>query len=173
MKKNILVYGLIMGVVLSIFTVVSINYCYQTGNFDGNATVGYAAMIAVFSFIFVGIRNYRDKFNEGVISFGEAFKMGVGIVFIASTLYVASWLIYYNNFVPDFMDKYSEVTLKKAKDSGVSQAQLDIQIADIQSFKEMYKNPLVAIGITYLEIFPVGLIIALISALILKRNKQG
>jgi flagellar biosynthesis protein FliQ len=171
MKKNILIYGLIMGIVLSIFTIVSINYCYQTGNFEGNATVGYAVMIAVFSFIFVGVRNYRDKFNGGVISFGEAFKMGLGIVLIASTLYVGSWLIYYHNFVPDFMDKYSDIALSKAKASGATQAQLDTQIADIQDFKEMYKKPFFAIGITYLEILPVGLIIALFSALILKKKQ--
>jgi hypothetical protein len=67
--------------------------------------IGYASMLIAFSLVFVGIRNYRDKFNEGVISFGKAFKIGIMIVLIASTMYVVAWLIDYFFFIPDFFNR--------------------------------------------------------------------
>src|ERR1017187_9822075 len=71
--------------------------------------IGYASMLVALSLVFVGIRNYRDKYNNGVISFGKAFKIGIMIVLIASTIYVVAWLIDYFFFIPDFMEKYSSM----------------------------------------------------------------
>src|ERR1700740_1491553 len=104
MKKNILVNGLISGFIVSILMLFSVNYfCHREGGMDYNSSllIGYASMLIAFSFVFVGIRNYRDKYNEGVISFGKAFKIGIMIVFIASTMYVVAWLIDYFFFIPD------------------------------------------------------------------------
>ena len=110
MKKNIIVYGLIAGIVVSILMVFSINYIsHVEGKVDYNTSllIGYASMLIAFSLVYVGIRNYRDKFNGGVISFGKAFKIGIMIVLIASTIYVVAWLIDYFFFIPDFMEKFS------------------------------------------------------------------
>ena len=114
MKKNILIYGLIMGSIISINMVYTVNLCYTRGDFTGNDVVGYAAMIVIFSFIFIAIRNYRNKYNDGVISFGSAFKMGAFIALIAATLYVVTWLFYYYLFVPDFLDKYIPHVINEA-----------------------------------------------------------
>src|SRR5215210_8859754 len=98
MQKNILVYGLIAGLLVSIFMLSSVNYlshCEGNVDYDTSMLIGYASMLISFSLVFVGIRNYRDKYNGGVISFGKAFKIGIIIVLIASTMYVITWLIYY------------------------------------------------------------------------------
>ena len=173
MKKNILIFGLIMGGILSFNMVYMVNQCYTREDFSGNDVVGYAAMIAIFSFIFIAIRNYRNKYNDGVISFGAAFKMGALIALIAATMYVVTWLFYYYLFVPDFLDKYIPYVLKEATASGASQVELDQKIAEMEKFKGMYKNPLFVILVTYSEVFPVGLIVALISALILKKKANN
>jgi len=170
MKKNILIFGLIMGGIISLNMVYMVNQCYTREDFSGSDVVGYAAMIAIFSFIFIAIRNYRNNYNEGVISFGAAFKMGVLIALIASTMYVVTWLFYYYLFVPDFLDKYIPHVLKEATASGATQVELDQKMAEMEKFKGMYKNPLFVILVTYSEVFPVGLIVALISALILKKK---
>lgn len=167
MRRNILVFGSIAGLIVSIW-VICLAFVGHTN--DYGEIIGYASMIVAFIFILVGVKNYRDKYNQGVISFGKAFRVGLGIALVASTIYVIVWLVEYYVFIPDFMDKYADHMIKKAAESGASKAVLDKKMAEINSMKEMYKNPLFVIGFTYLEILPVGVIISLISALILKRK---
>ncbi len=173
MKKNIIIYGLIAGILVSIFMLSTVNYLsHCEGNVDYNTSmlIGYASMLIAFSLVFVGIRNYRDKYNEGIISFGKAFKIGIVIVLIASTIYVVAWLIDYFFFIPDFLEKYSAHTLDELKASGASQIEIDKQTKEMADFAEMYKNPFFNAMMTYVEILPVGLIVTLISSLILKRK---
>jgi hypothetical protein len=173
MKKNIIIYGLIAGIVVSIlmqFIVNYISHCKGNVDFDTSMLIGYASMLIAFSLVFVGIRNYRDKYNEGVISFGKAFKIGSMIVLIASTIYVVAWLIDYFFFIPDFAEKYSAQMLDKLKASGASQIEIDNQTKEMANFARMYKNPFFNAMMTYIEILPVGLIVTLISSLILKRK---
>ncbi|MDP4264505.1 MAG: DUF4199 domain-containing protein [Bacteroidota bacterium] len=173
MKKNIIIYGLIAGIVVSILMLFITNYishCEGNVDYDTSMLIGYASMLIAFSLVFVGIRNYRDKYNQGVISFGKAFKIGIMMVLIASTIYVIAWLIDYFFFVPDFMEKYSAHELDKLKASGASQPEIDKQTKEMANFARMYKNPLINALLTYAEILPVGLIVTLISSLILKRK---
>ncbi|MES2690204.1 MAG: DUF4199 domain-containing protein [Bacteroidota bacterium] len=173
MKKNIIIYGLISGSIVSVLMLVSMNYLsHCEGNVDYGISmlIGYASMLVAFSLVFVGIRNYRDKYNHGVISFGHAFKTGIMIALIASTMYVVAWLIDYFFFIPDFMEKYSTHMLDEMKASGASQAEIDAQIKEMADFATMYKNPFFNAMMTYAEILPVGLIVTLISSFILKRK---
>ncbi len=173
MKKNIIIYGLIAGIVVSIlmlFTTNYISHCKGNVDYGTSMLIGYASMLIAFSLIFVGIRNYRDKYNEGVISFGKAFKIGIMIVLIASTIYVVAWLIDYFFFIPDFLEKYSAHTIDELKASGASQIEIDKQTNEMADFGRMYQNPFFNAMMTYVEILPVGLIVTLISSLILKRK---
>jgi uncharacterized protein DUF4199 len=171
MRKNIIIYGLIAGIVVSTVMLFNVN---NEGNFDYDTSllIGYASMLIAFSLVFVGIRNYRDKYNSGIISFGKAFKIGILIVLIASTIYVLIWLIDYYFFIPDFMEKYSAHMLDQLKASGASQIEIDKQTKEMANFAEMYKNPFYNAIMAYVEILPVGLIVTLISSLILKRKTQ-
>ena len=173
MNKNIIIYGLIAGIVVSVLMLSSVNYlshCEGNVDYDTSMLIGYASMLLAFSLVFVGIRNYRDKYNAGVISFGKAFKIGIMIVLIASTMYVVAWLIDYFYFIPDFAEKYSAHTLDKLKASGASQVEIDKQAKETANFVRMFKNPFINAMMTYVEILPVGLIVTLISSLILKRK---
>ena len=143
-----------------------VNLCYTNPDFKGNDILGYAAMVVVFSLIFFGVRNYRNKQLNGVISFGKAFKTGVFIALLGATMYVAAWLFYYYLFVPDFLDHYISHVLRD-----VPAADLAAKTEEMDNFREMYKNPLFVILITYAEVLPVGLIVALISGLILKKKQ--
>lgn len=173
MKKNIIIYGIIAGIVVSVFMLSSVNYlshCEGNVDYGTSMLIGYASMLLAFSLVFVGIRNYRDKYNGGVISFGKAFKTGSMIVLIASTIYVVAWLVDYFFFIPDFAEKYSAHMLSELKASGASQMEIDKQTKEMASFTTMYKNPFFNAMMTYVEILPVGLIVTLISSLILKRK---
>ena len=173
MKKNIIIYGLIAGIVVSILMLFSTNYIsHVEGKVDYNTSllIGYASMLIAFSLVFVGIRNYRDKYNGGVISFGKAFKIGIMIVLIASTIYVVAWLIDYYFFIPDYMDKYSAQMLGELKANGATQMEIDKQTKQMADMGAMLKNPFYNAMMTYVEILPVGLVVTLISALVLKRT---
>ena len=170
MKKNIIVYGLISGLIVSALMAINLSMVNKSGDFENSIFIGYASMIIAFSLIFVGIKNYRDKYNGGVISFGKAFKVGFLITLIASTIYVIVWLMEEHFFFPDFMEKYTAHEINKLQSSGLSATELARQTNELQQAKEMYNNPGLKILMTYAEILPVGLIVTLISSLILKRK---
>jgi hypothetical protein len=172
MKKIILVSGLIAGLILALVMFISFNL--MDDHFDASGMIiGYSSMILAFSLIFVAVKNWRDKHNNGIISFGTAFKIGLLITLIASSMYVLAWMIEYHFFIPDFMDKYADHSLQQAKDAGASAAELARQTTEMEGFKEMYKNPVMVVLLTYTEVLPVGLVVSLICALILKRKTAG
>jgi hypothetical protein len=167
MKRIVFVFGAIAGVVVTGQMLYSVSQCYNNPNWQPNDILGYTGMIIAFSMIFVGIKTYRDKHLGGTITFGKAFLAGLYIVLIASAVYVVTWLVDYYVFVPDFIDRYAEHCMREAARDGGNP---DKTAADIAQLKEMYKSPLFVTIITFMEVFPVGLIIALISALILRRK---
>ncbi len=174
MKKNVLVFGLISGLtislLMSVFMIIGTGCSSDNPNYDLSMLLGYSSMIISFSFIFVGVKNFRDKYNDGIISFGKAFKIGILITLISCTFYVLTWLVLYYCFMPDFMDKYADHMLKTVQASGASQAEIDQTIAEMAGYKEMYKNPVIVILMTYAEVLPVGLVFTLLSALVFKKK---
>lgn len=170
MKRNVIVFGSISGLIVTAMMVLSVSMCYNSPDFEPNMILGYAAMLAAFSFVYIGIKNYRDKYNGGGISFGKAFKVGILISLIASTMYVVGWLLDYYLFVPDFMDKYTEHVLINAEREGATAAELTAKANEMAEYKEMYKSPIMVILITYSEVLPIGLVVTLISSLILKKK---
>ena len=107
------------------------------------------------------------------MSFSRAFAIGGLIVVVASVCYVATWEVIYFKLWPDFAKKYAAYTIEKAKQSGESQAAIDKTVAEMQKFTEVYQNPLYNAAITFLEPLPVGLVIALVSAGVLRRKRTS
>lgn len=173
MKKIVLICGSISGLIVTAMMVISVGMCYDDPNFQGNMLLGYASMLLAFSLVFIGIKNFRDKQNNGVITFGKGFKIGLYISLIASTMYVLTWLVEYYAFIPDFMEKYSAHMLNEAKTSGASQVEIDATIAEMAKYSELYKNPLFVILLTYMEVLPIGILVTLISAAILRKKDTG
>lgn len=174
MKKTILVFGAISGVIISTFMAISMaimsgNNCHESGT--TSMIIGFSAMAVAFSFVFVGIKNYRDKQNGGIITFGKAFLLGFLISLVASTLYVITWGVEFHFFMPDFMDKYAAMQVKQLQESGLPAAQLAESLKEIETASYNYKHSTFFFAMyTYMEILPVGILITLISALILKRK---
>jgi hypothetical protein len=171
MKKIVIVCGLIAGGIEAAMMVVMTVLMRSNENYHGSLVLGYATMLLAFSLVFVGVKNFRDKYNDGVISFGKAFKTGLYITLIASTIYVLVWLVDYYVFVPDYLDRYASEVIQQAKSSGATAAEIDKKMLELATYKEMYKNPLFVVLFTYAEILPVGFVVSFITALILKRKK--
>lgn len=169
MKKTILTFGFISGSVLSILMVATVPFADKIG-FERSQIVGYTTMVLAFLLVYFGIRSYRDSFGGGEISFGKAVAIGLAITLISAVCYVLTWEVLYFKFMPDFMEKYSAYAIQKMQASGASAAAVQVKMKELQDFKVMYDNPLINAAITFLEPLPVGLIITLASAAILRRK---
>jgi hypothetical protein len=170
MKKNVIVFGLIAGLIVSTLMIFSMVRHSSNDSLEHSMVIGYASMVLAFSFIYVGIKNYRDKYSDGLITFGKAFKIGLYISLIASTIYVIVWLIDFYVFIPDFMDKYVAQALREAKSDGASATELAKMTKEMAFNQKLYKYPIMVILYTYLEILPVGILVSLAAAFILKRK---
>lgn len=173
MKKNILVFGTIAGVIVSTFMGISMALMGCDSEHSGNSgmIIGFSSMVVAFSFVFVGIKNYRDKLNNGELTFSKGLLLGCMISLLASTIYVITWAVEFHLFLPDFMDKYSAMQIKELQESGVSGAALDEARKEFETATYNYKNnPFIFTMYTYLEILPVGILISLISSLILRKK---
>jgi len=165
MKKIILIFGLLIGVILTTNSIIHINMMYSNPDYKGNDVAGYATMVIIFSLIYFGVRNYRNNHLDGKISFGKAFKTGALICFVASTVYTVIGLLYYHLVVPDFGEVFMDYMIRNS-----APEEIETTTAQMKEFIEMYKNPLFAIFITYMEVLPVGMIVAFFSALIVKKK---
>jgi cytosine/uracil/thiamine/allantoin permease len=170
MNRAVYIFGSILGVLLSINLVYTVHLCYTNPDFKPNMTLGYLVILVMLSMVFFAIKNHRDKQLNGTISLGRAFKTGALTAVVGSTIYVIVWLVTYYLFVPDFMDKYAEHELRNAISSGMSLPEIAKLKQQTETYKELYKSPFWVIVLTYLEILPLGLIVAFISALVLKRK---
>lgn len=172
MKKTVLTFGLISGAIISVMMLATVPFQDQIG-FDKGAIIGYTTMVLSFLLVGFGVRSYRENVGHGTISFGRAFSVGILITTITCVCYVATWEVIYYNFMPGFAEKYASYEIEKAKASGATQQQLDTKLEEMKKFNEMYKNPLVNAAITFVEPFPVGLVITLLAAAALRRKREG
>ena len=171
MKKTILTFGLISGAISSLLMVATLPFLHKIG-FNKGLVIGYTAIVLSFLLVFFGIRSYRDNVGNGQITFSKAFAVGISITLISCIFYVVTWEILYFNFLPDFMNQYGAHMIEKLKASGAGPAAIQAQIEQVKKYKEMYDNPFLNAAMTFVEPFPIGLAITLLSAAVLKKKVQ-
>jgi len=172
MKKTVLTFGLIGGVVIAVLTLGTLPFAKKIG-FDKSMFVGYTVMVLSFMMVFFGIRSYRDNIGGGTISFGRAFAIGALIVLITSICYVVNWEIMYFKFMPNFVNDYSNYMIEKMRAAGATQPAIDAKLQEMKQLKQMLDNPFLNAAMSFIEPLPVGLIITLISSLILRKRGKG
>lgn len=162
-----LVYGLISGTIAICVILAGLELTPRDGFFHGY-TFGYLVMLLAMTFIFVGVKRYRDEECGGVIRFGRAFLMGLGIAAVAAVAYVVIFETYLAATGYGFLDEYIAGTVRDREAAGIAVAEVARERAELES---MLLNPLVRVPFTFLEIFPVGLLVALVSAALLRNPK--
>jgi len=165
-QKIVITYGVIAGLVIICSGIASIALGVAS------MWLGFLVMIVAFSAIFVAIRQYRDQALGGVIKFSTAALLGLGIVAIASIVYVIVWEIYIHATDFSFMDQYANAILDDKKAAGVSGPEWDALVKEMEQMNSSYRNPLVRLPMTFLEVFPIGLLIALLSAAMLRNSHK-
>jgi hypothetical protein len=172
MKKTVLTFGVLSGVVSAVMVAATMPFIEQIG-FDRGMVVGYTAIVISFLFVYFGIRSYRDNVLGGRLTFGQGFRAGILITLISCVFYVGSWLVVYYTVIPDFGDKYAAYLAADLQAQGASQAELDNMIKQGEQIKEMLRNPLINAAVTFTEPFPVGLVITVISAAVLAKKEAA
>ena len=171
MKRIVLTFGLIAGAILSAMMAITMPFHDKISPNNG-MVIGYTTMVLAFLLVFFGIRSYRDTVGAGKISFGRALGVGLLIMLIASACYVITWEIIYFNFLPDFGEKYTAHAVESLRNSGKPPEQIQQEIDQMTKMMTLYKNNIFFnLAITFSEPLPVGLIMTLISALILRKRE--
>jgi hypothetical protein len=171
MTKIVLTFGLIAGAISAALMWILMQLVNGgTVNMDNGEIFGYTTMIIALSMVFFGIKSYRDN-NGGRIGFWKGVQVGLLISLIAAFCYAASWEIYYPSIGDEFMQKYTAHYVDKLRANGAPAEEVEKTQKEMADFGEMYKNPFVRFPMSMLEILPVGIIVTLISAGLLRRRE--
>ena len=173
MKNVILKYGLISGAISIALMGMTAYWVHHTGKLEGGEVFGYGGMILSMLFVYIGVRVFRDRHRNGFITFGEAFKVAGLIALVSCVCYVIGWMFVYEFIMPDFLDRYITAYMDKMKAAGTAEADIQKASAEMMHYKELYKNPLYRMGLTFMEPLPVALLVSLVSAAILRRKGQA
>jgi Protein of unknown function (DUF4199) len=169
MGRIILVYGVIAGVTVAVLMRIAMMLFPEGGT--AGVVAGFSSMIIALTFVFVGVKRYRDVELGGIIRFGKALGVGFGIAAIATCFYVAAWELYlfFTNYT--FMDEYTRLALEQAKEAGKSAAEIAALAKEMDGFKALYANPFSRMAVTAMEISPVAILMPLISAALLRNSR--
>ena len=172
MKKIVIIYGLISGGILGAMLITTMSmYLTTPVIMDNGMLIGYSTMVISLSLIFFGIKSLRDNHYSGSITFGKAAKVGLLITLIASVIYAGAWEISYSKIGKDFVKKMQEQYYQQLEAKGLSADELRTEKDKIDASIEYYKNPVIRFGITITEVLPVGIILTLISAGLLRKKE--
>jgi hypothetical protein len=171
MRKIVLTFGLIAGVMMSAMMLITMPFHDQIG-FDKGIIVGYTSMVLAFLMVFFGVKAYRDNVAGESISFGRAFKVGLLITLVASSCYVATWMLLGDRIAPGYMDKYTAHVIEKLRNEGATEAEIAAETREMAEFQRMYQNPLIKIAFTLIEPLPVGLVFTLVTAGVMSRRRR-
>jgi hypothetical protein len=170
MTRYALIYGVISGAIAA--AVLTIGIASGSSNHTTSLWFGYLVMLVALSLILVGVKRYRDTQCGGVIRFGRAFALGLAIAAVAGLVYALVWETYLQLSGYDFMADYTRSVLNSMRTEGAAPAAVQAKAAEMNAMAESYKNPLFRIPMTFIEIFPVGLLVALISAALLRNPRM-
>jgi len=171
MKKIVITFGLISGVIAAALMWLLVTLLLSKAlDFDNGEIFGYATMIVALSMVFFGVKSYRDN-NGGHIGFWKAVQVGVLISLVSAVCYAASWELYYPTKGGEFLQQYTSHYIEKMKQEGTPPEEIEATSKEMDGFVEMYKNPVIRIAMTLMEILPVGIIVSFICAALLRRKE--
>ena len=171
MLRTILKYGVIAGVVVGGFEFLTFAAFSGMPPLKYGMVIGYTTMLIALSAVFVGIKRHRDVDRGGVIGFWPAFAVGLGISFIAGIFYVVAWEAVQAMTHMDFASSYAKAIIEDETAKGASAEALAKLTADMAAFKVQYAEPLFRLPMTFIEIFPVGVLVSLVSAGLLRNRR--
>jgi len=169
MKKIVIRYGTYSALIL----VVLFGLTFLLGknlDFGASEKIGYASILIGMIFVYLGIREYREKIGEGKISFWQAVKVGLLIVLIPSIVFGIFDVIYVTIINPDFVEDFYNHSLAEMK-TNLTADEYEVKAAKMESEKEMFANPLFQFLVMGMTVFLIGTVASFISSFILKTEE--
>lgn len=170
MQKIVLRYGLYAMLFIVALSALEFFVLNDLLSSSLQEVMGYLTMLLSMVFVFLGIRQYRDKCNNGQLSFFQGLKVGILIVLIPSVAFGLFDLLYTEVLHPGWMDEYYANYIARIKAS-TPPAQLEAALQKANDQKELFSNPLMQFLLMSATVFIIGLIVTIISALTLRRRK--
>ena len=175
MQKIILKFGLAAGIAMIAFifvegTLIERNMVPMAWT----EVIGYATMLIALSMVFFGIKSYRDNHGNGSITFWKGLQIGLLISVIASVMYFAGGELYNAanpSFFPTVMERLAEQQGSDMRAKGASAEDIAKKKEEMDQFLQMFKNPLIRFAIFVMEMFPIGVVVTLISAGLLRKRE--
>lgn len=164
------IYGLLAGAITIASILLSLIF-FDSSHVASLEWLGYLVMILALSLIFFGVKRYRDRDLGGVITFGNAFMVGMLIAVIAGFAYVIGWEIYLAMTDHAFIAQYASTLIEEMTAQGATEAEIADLTAQMDALQVQYADPLYRLPITFLEIFPVGLLVTIVAALLLRNPR--
>ena len=169
MLRIILSYGLVAGLIAGVPLTILVTMQGEPPAYG--MAIGYTLMLLALSTVFVAIKRRRDLEGGGVVRFGPAFGLGLAISAVAGVIYVAAWELGTTIADFDFATAYAEMLIEQQRAKGVTGQALADYVAEMEKFKRQYANPLFRLPMTFAEIFPVGVLVSLVSAALLRNPR--
>lgn len=166
MRQIALTYGGIAGLLVCLGMFGSFFLLDQSYLF--NEMWGAAMMIPSFIVVVFGVKKFCDSTQPEVTRFTAGAIVGFAIVGVMSVVYAIGWELYLYLTDYSFMEQYIMNERILAEERGVQGAELSLLQDQMQTAAEAYANPFFRFGITIMEIFPLGVLVALISVLLLR-----
>lgn len=168
MKSTIIKYGIYSFLTASTLflgaLLLATSFSYST-----QETIGYTSMVISLSFVYFGIKHYRDYENNGELLFGKAVLIGILISVFAGLGFGLIDYIYTTVINPDFATEYLEKTLAGMKET-LTLEEYNIQKEQLTQQMEQYGGSGFMAFIMCITVIIIGFIISLISALFLQRK---
>lgn len=171
MLRKVMQYGTIAGLVVGIPAFLMPVLMDGHPPLAYGLVIGYATMLVALSAVFVAIKRHRDEELGGVIAFWPAVGLGLAISVVAGVFYVLAWEAALAVTHMDFAASYAKTLIAEQQAKGVTGAALAKLTADMERFKIEYASPLYRMPMTFAEIFPVGVLVSVVSAALLRNQR--
>ena len=168
MKKTVLRFGLYGAVTICILFLLTW-FLLKDSNFEFSEALGYLSMVVALSFVYFGIKNFRDQENEGTISFTKGLIIGIFISLITAIAFGIIDVIYITYINPDFTETYYNEAVEEMRQQ-LSAAEFEVKLKELEQQKALFSNSLFAFALMSGTVLVIGFIISLISALLLQRK---
>lgn len=168
MKKTVIKYGTYSLLTATILFFLAL-FLGEKLDYSTQEIIGYTSMIVSLSFVYFGIKYYRNNINEGKISFGIALQIGILISLFAGLGFGVIDYLYTTVINPDFATEYLNKTLETMKTS-LTFEEYEIKSAELRKQMEAYGGSGFMAFIMFVTVLIIGFILSLLSALFLSRK---
>lgn len=158
-----LLWGAILGIILVVYSLILYFLDQST-----NKGLGYVTWIIIIVCLFYAMKSYRDSVNQGTLSYGNAFVIGLLVAIIAGFISSVFTYIQFRFISPEIIDKMLQMTEDKLMSKGMSDDMIEKSI----EMSKKFMTPIIMSIMGFIMTVIIGGILSLIIAAIAKKDPE-